>query len=226
MSRYEWERGTIVIPTAQWAQFRRALIEFWNQEHERLFVLARAKHAEIVAHAKTMTPKERKAFDWSRWLRERMRGRNWGSDGESQASWECDIVERLLGLVAVTKMVDGKWVAVPAKLHPPLRKHLPTLPIGKGATLDVDEARIVLDDDKHSVSWNVSENNHACDTARSLSISERLFALLGRITWTRGSGGKIVGNDEYNGDRDEEGAGGNYVTAEYGPDRVKSRRFA
>jgi hypothetical protein len=31
MSRYEWERGTIIIPTALWAGFKKTIRDAWNQ---------------------------------------------------------------------------------------------------------------------------------------------------------------------------------------------------
>ena len=37
---------------------------------------------------------------------------------------------------------------------------------------------------------------------------------LGRLNWTRATGGVFSGNDEYNRDS---GSGGNYITAAYGP---------
>lgn len=213
MSKYEWERGTIIIPTSQWAAFRRGLVETWNAEQDRLFSLAVALRGEIEAAAKG-----KRGFDRAAWLRERMRARHWGSSGESERSEDCDEVERLLGLRSA--LVDGTWVT-PTKTRAPKRKDLRTMPVSRGGTMDLGEASIHLDDDAHAVTWRVSENNHACETARSLPMARALFSALSRVEWTRGSGGKIVGNDEYNRDSDDEDGGSNYVTAEYGPDVVK-----
>jgi hypothetical protein len=43
------------------------------------------------------------------------------------------------------------------------------------------------------------------------------FAALGKIKWTRSSGGFATGNDEYNQDNTYSGGGANYVTFSYGP---------
>src|SRR5262245_19738276 len=47
MSKYEWERGTIVIPRAQWLSLRRQLIEDWNAIATKRFALAQSLHAQL-----------------------------------------------------------------------------------------------------------------------------------------------------------------------------------
>jgi hypothetical protein len=64
--------------------------------------------------------------------------------------------------------------------------------------------------------WSVSENNRAVEDARESPVGRAFFGALRRVEWTRGSGGTLWGNDEYNQEGYGEG-GGNYVTAEYGP---------
>lgn len=220
MSKYEWERGTIIIPTSEWSAFRRSLIEKWNADQERLFTLATSMRTEVEAAAKG-----KRGFDRVEWLRKRMDAGQWGSDGESARSDDCEEVVQLLGLRP--SRADGALInASPLKARAPKRKDLRLMPVSRGGVLDLGEASIVLNDAEHSVTWSVGENNHACETARSLPMARELFAALNRVTWKRGSGGKIVGNDEYSRESDEEGGGGNYVTAEYGPDVVKRQAVA
>ena len=85
---------------------------------------------------------------------------------------------------------------------------------------------VSLDLKAKTASWDVDENNHACESARRTPIGRAFFRALGRITWTRGSGGTIVGNDEYNREGGGEGEGGHYVTGEYGAKAAKKRQRA
>jgi hypothetical protein len=84
-----------------------------------------------------------------------------------------------------------------------------------------DDGTIVLKPARHSVYWGVMENNHAREHARATKNAQALFSALGRIKWVRGSGGSIVGNDEYHRDDREIGGGGNYEVAYYGPPRKR-----
>jgi hypothetical protein len=93
--------------------------------------------------------------------------------------------------------------------------------------IDMDDAAIILDTGDCLASWDVPENNHACEHARAHPIAKAFFRALGQIEWSRGSGGVIVGNDEYNRDGRGLDDGGNYEVAYYGPPRKtkSSRRF-
>ncbi len=97
--------------------------------------------------------------------------------------------------------------------------------VGKaaGATFTVHCGEPSIHFDKRKVTWSVPENNHACDRARTHLLAREFFGLLETVTWTRGSGGDIVGNNEYARDSREEGGGGNYLVTHYGPDRKSSR---
>jgi len=211
MSKSEWEAGSLVIPAAAWPTFRRSLIEKWNAEQDRLLQLAVKLRGEVDAAAKG-----KRGFDRAGWLRTRMNAGHWGEDGASARSDDYEEVLRLIGLQPACNGPHGAWTT-PTKTCAPKRKDLKILPVSRGAVLDLGEAAIKLDDTTHTVSWRVQENNHARDCARSLPMARALFGLLARVEWTRGSGGKIVGNDEYNSDGEDEGGGSNYVTAAYGP---------
>ena len=91
----------------------------------------------------------------------------------------------------------------------------------------VDEASISFKG--REVTWNVPSNNHAVERAHEHPVAQAFFQGLAAIkSWPRGTGGEILGNDEYNRDSREMGGGGNYVTARYG-DAVKKdplRKFS
>ena len=62
------------------------------------------------------------------------------------------------------------------------------------------EACIAFNDDSRTVVWRVSENNHACDYAHEHPMGKAFFQAMSQVNWTRGTGGTIIGNDEYNQD--------------------------
>lgn len=219
MSRSESERGTIVIPRAEWSKLKAAVIEAHNAHRMALFETAVALVDKLaVAH------KGKRGVNWSRAAqdmlhtqratsRERLGENAWGERAR-------EVVELILPYDQETRQP----VKRPRK---PKKKDLGLLSPRKVKTVDSDLGRITFDDEKHAVTWNVSDNNHACDTSRGHPVGRAFFAALGRVKWTRGSGGKIVGNDEYNREDRREGGGGNYVTSEFGPKvGAKTRRFA
>ncbi len=86
------------------------------------------------------------------------------------------------------------------------------------------EASITLDGRK--LRWEVRENNHSVERAHEHPLGAALFRQLDRITWTRGNGGELVGNDEYNRDAQDCGGGANYVTRSWSFQTAAQREAA
>ena len=117
-------------------------------------------------------------------------------------------------------MPAGKYpVGSEGKPHQPKRKDFP---LANGATKEFDagEASITLVEEGRRVIWDVPENNHACEYARATFMGKALFEALRSVTWSRGSGGEIIGNDEYNQESRSDGGGSNYTKGYFGPPRA------
>lgn len=200
MSTYEHESGVIKIPAKAWPTFRRNMIKAWNDQYEILF-----RCATKVVQDLRKAGKGKRNFDfkaaWHKKFDEM-------EDKELLIHDQLEIVKRLAALV------DGK----PSRL--PQKKDLPLKPISRGATLQWEEACLVLVDSRREMRWGVSENNHACDNAWDHPMGKILDQELKRITWTRGSGGVIEGNDEYN----VEAGCGSYTKREYSEANQKAQK--
>ena len=86
-----------------------------------------------------------------------------------------------------------------------------TFECGPGSDLAFSQVR--------TVHWSVESNNHARDRGRGHPLAKAWFQHLEKIKWTRGTGGEVWGNDEYNGDSSGVGGGGNYSLGTWGNKR-------
>jgi hypothetical protein len=210
MSCYEWERGSIQIPSAAWAKFKADLRAAYNKQAERDFALVEKLHATV----KDLIKGKRGvniAQVLSTEAHAMIESRGYGYYATSQEKYAFklfdteDILRKLF--------VDGK-------LYAPKKKDFP-LANGKTVSFGADyEGRISLRDTDRTVHWDVSENNHAVDRARESYMGSQFFTLLGGIKWTRGSGGHIFGSNEYEDDaaREYAGGGGSHIKDTFGPE--------
>ena len=205
MSTYEWESGTIKIPAKEWSKFRTAIIKSSNDLKARGFELAKALYPKI----KKAKPKN----DWTSALETVLEA--------ERISFEDERHDAVRALLYTYDQTQRKLV-----LRRPMKSNLGLLPTSKSCSVNCGEACITLNNETKSVTWDVPENNHACDSARDHSLAKEMFRLLNRITWTRGSGGEIIGNDEYNRESDCAGGGGNYVKGEYSMAASKRNKAA
>jgi len=188
MSCYEWEHGTIRLPTKIFAKFRREFIDKYNAvQEEHMSTLNRYRDNAL------RVGKKSRLFNFKRHMEDQCQ--SWGEQSFVHMLFPDDRRKPLKPTKKMFNFVNGKDIR---------------FEVGGG------DGHIYFDKKEHIVAWSVEENNHAVDDARGSKEGKIFFGMLNRVTWTRGSGGVIVGNNEYNRDDHYEGGGGNYVTATYG----------
>ncbi len=203
MSRYEWEAGEIRIPASAWPAFRKSLLEEWNRQQKRVLGLAEDAYQSIRG-----APRPDDALsDWLYPAADKHPGA-YRHPSYEEREQHGDAIRRLL--------FHWDGTTRQSVLQPPLELKLDLRPVSKGGALTFAGASITLDDERKVVRWAVGENNHAIEHARQHPMAKALFSALGRVRWCRGSGGDIVGNDEYNRDQLGAGGGANYVTGSFG----------
>jgi len=210
MSCRQWESGKVVIPAKEWSKFRTGLMEAWNRHQRSVLEDAKRTYPLVKAAVKGIGRREHESV-----MRDVLVRAFRGADDRIEE------VEDLIG----GRVWDEERQCWVARLRAPRKKNLKIVATTKDAVIDMSEARITFTNKTRTVTWDVAEDNHACDRTHSHWFAKRLFEALGRVRWTRGSGGTIVGNDEYNQQSCEEGGGANYVTYEFGPKVKKTGRL-
>jgi len=208
MSKYGWERGEIKLSVKEFGSVRRDMIAFHNQRQARLF-----ERAKVMYQTVKESGKGQRNFDFPACFENLMRGSNRSSFYDS---YDTDGYDEICGSIFPSVLVEGKgWQRSKRPKAPkkaqfaPLKQSAERVPVG-------DEAGIGFDKKRRVVIWSVCENNHSVERAHENAMGKEFFKRLSRVNWTRGTGGEIVGNDEYNQEANYAGGGGNYVTARYG----------
>ena len=192
MSCNNWERGTIQLPKSKYAAIKKAFVVDYNAY--LLDQLERSKR--LREHVVAVNKGKRMDGQWFYALQDHMQ----------KFGVEWDTLNKMIATI-------NKDGAKPKNLN----KKLMNLANSKTTEFDViNEGRIAFVNGDKSVMWYVEENNHSVERCRESKLGRMFFRMLSKVEWTRGSGGEIVGNDEYNRDNECAGGGGNYVTATFG----------
>lgn len=200
MSCYEWEEGTIRIPTAEWAGLKKAVREAFNARQESAYQEALSLYESLVQETTG-----KRGYKWGVRFGELL------ESAPANGALEYDQAHRALW----PKTRNWSPASAP-RPNKPLKRQFPH---ANAATrrFPLPDAAIEFDEARHAVTWTVPENNHACDRARAHPIARTFFGALGKIAWTRGSGGTIAGNNEYATEDREVGGGANFVKDAFGP---------
>lgn len=186
MSCYEWSHGKIILPSAEFAPFRKAMQDAMFAKWKRAF-------DDSQAFWKSLTPRQKSNFDD---FRKALNDRRFDLD----TMWLIDPTHRRLDKPRRVLHSDVEW---------------PT-----NRTTDFHESDLSLNFNRkeRSVTFEVMENNHAREHADNTALARAFYSQIAKVKWTAGTGGVILGNDEYNRDAGYEdvGGGGSYVVAAYG----------
>lgn len=255
MSCYEWEEGTLLLPTKEAVRVREAMKSTAERHRKRLYDAAQEFWGQLPSGYRRSREKYAVAVQAFLYGNHAPRGQHdWSPPGVPDPKlpawpgvkqdgefgfWDDlnELLSRVTNRWEVTTVTPNyerakpyeqrNWVPCPP--HRVRQSDVVQL-FGKitGATFTIQCGEPSIHFDKRKVTWTVPENNHACDRGREHPMAREFFRLLGTVTWTRGTGGDIVGNNEYARDSREEGGGGNYLVSSYGPERksARSRRLA
>lgn len=213
MTCYGWEHGTIELPTAEVAGIKRALRTANNELREAVKAKTTSLHQAVMEKSST-----RSVNRYSKSLHEVQYGSPERPSGPfaPQPSIREQTVRAAAHEVIALVLSKGK-VRKPTdadieRVLPKATNRTTVFPVI--SPMGYSEASISIEG--RTLIWDVPENNHAADEAGDSVLHGVLFGALDRIEWTRGSGGTIWGNNEYNeSGNSPHGRGPDYVVREY-----------
>lgn len=218
MSCYGWESGTILLPSAAVAPLKKAVREHMNKLHTDVYAEAKRLHKA----AATSSPKKMLAF-----LQTVRDKQNAAAQSRYSSYTPYTVTVTSLAVSLLENKCGGRYYGQPTvtRVASPTVADLNAMGLKKFTNKDdffpvidndgFSEASISFED--RSVTWDVPENNRSCERANATTTAQVFFKAMNAVKWTRGTGGSIVGNDEYSRDDDSIGGGANYRVASYGP---------
>jgi hypothetical protein len=219
MSCYEWENGTFKLSVKEYRKFRTEFLRRWNESMDKAYARACKIHSEVLHENKG----KRNVRWWDVVRDHRLYLGGYGVVGYQSSASTLELDHHQLIVKSLGFKFDGEGKR-PCK---PKKKDFPHATRKTTAFSDGwNDGEVTFHDDRRVIGWHVGENNHACENARASFLGRLFFELLGKVEWTRGTGGEIIGNDEYNRDSYDAGGGGNYTKGTWGPKEQKARRAA
>jgi hypothetical protein len=221
MSHYDWESGSFKLSCKEYGKFKKEFRKRWNESLDDAHRLAIRIHEEVLANNRG-----KRNVNWANVVADQRvsvgKADSFGPAPRRSVSElpHSDLIFTSLGYWE--NMSRSGATKRPSK---PKKKDFPKA-TNKTRDFVAGSVSVTFDDASRTIGWCVEENNHACERARESAIGVIFFALLRKVEWTRGTGGNIVGNDEYSRDSREAGGGGNYVKERFGPREQKAARAA
>lgn len=210
MSRNEWERGEFTLPAASFARVRQAVQAADADHKKRVFAETQKFWAGLTRKQKTDSDAYRAAIAQLTEERTDSSGPRvrWPSESQIREQRRAEAARE----AAIDMLHFRSYGAKPSRV---LQTEM-QFPTNRTTTFSTPECSVSFDPQKHTVTWDVPGNNHACEHARGTYLADAFFGAIEKVRWTHGTGGVITGNDEYNSDSRDPDGGANYVKAAYG----------
>lgn len=186
MSCYEWSHGEIILPSAAFSPFRKAVQDAMHAKWKKAF-------DDSQRFWKSLTPRQK--ADWEE-FRKALNAARFDED----TMWLIDPMRRREPRPRRVKQSDVDW------------------PTNRTTEFHESDLSLSFRRETRTLVYNVMENNHAREHAAHTTLHRVFDDQIRKVRWTYGTGGVILGNDEYNreGGYEYEGGGGSYVVAAYG----------
>jgi hypothetical protein len=222
MSRYEWEHGTVTLPSGHAPKLKAQLRDAHNRVYDAALQCAKQWWRDNSTQS-TGTYAQR--------LDASTQGRTYGfgvttqlsarnlrllPDANQNAAAEQAAYGICYGMLADVQHRNGKLRMAQTKdadwvMGPKATNRTTAFSVGLSGEATITFAG-------NDVTWDVTECNHASERAHAHHLAKTLFSYFDQLTrrqeWTSRSGGTITGNNDNN-DSYEEGGRANYVVRTY-----------
>lgn len=226
MSCYEFEKGTLKFSTIEYRRVKKGLIEAYNKAMESDFLALTALYEALCAAGKG-----KRNFNWSEALAklksEQVLSPQRGLTGyyyerrvPKYAFSDVRYFDTKDALLLREEKDEAGKVLSSAYGTPlkPKKKDFPQMATSaKNPQFSAQDGTLYLNDAKRTMTWSVSENNHAIEHSRESTMGQAFFKLLDTVKWTRGTGGHFVTNNEYNQENTDVGGAANLLGDTFGP---------
>jgi hypothetical protein len=215
MSRYDWQAGSIKLPSGEWAKFKKNMFDFHNQNLEKDLVLLNELYLAVKAEIKGK--RNVKLFDViNEELRKEIATRSHRAIYQGQTVLKYDFLV-LVGTYDPTNYLIKKDESGTQKLIAPKKSSLPWANSKTEEILIEYHGAIQLDNATKTVKWNIEEGNRAVEDTRNAPMGKWFINAMEKMVWSRGTGGYFTGNDEYNQESANAGGAANYLCDTFGP---------
>lgn len=182
MGMREWESGTIVLPSAEFAKVRQAVQSADAELKEAVF--ARTQECwKGLTRKQTTDPEAYRAavYDWLKVQRDKARERGYVGSSEP---------DPIAG--AAYSMMYHQCGNPPRRV---LKADM-DLPTNRTTVFRADQGSMSFDRATNTVEWDVDSSSWAVERARGSVQGRALFGALGKVRWTRDTGGLLTGGNE------------------------------